>query len=205
MREKESARYIQEADFSGSLRGYDREEVDAFLRSVAEEHQRLIDELSASRRKTDKPFQSLGTEVGELLQRAKDSADGLRGRAQEEAEQIRRQAVEAAAATQRRAEQEAKKVEEAADYEASTKIEEARRRARRLKEAEAEALARVRDVRTELSVLSRRLEDVEAALGGSGSEETPSEPRDAPVEGLQSGTAGPARKAAVRSQKSPAA
>ena len=164
MGEAMSAKDIERADFAVALRGYDREEVDAFLRQVAGEHRRLSEALDASQRNVDKPYQSLGSDMGELLQHAKDSADAIRRRAEEDGKQVRQEAKKDAAATREKAEHDAEGVRKAADYEASERIKEAERRARQLMEVEAEARHRLRDIRAELATVVEGMERAEASL-----------------------------------------
>jgi DivIVA domain-containing protein len=164
MRETLSARDIERAEFTVVLRGYDRDEVEAFLRQVAEDHGRLTEALESSERHAEKPYESLGADMGELLQHARDSADDLRRRAEEDAKGVRQEAKKDAASIREQAEHEADEIRKAADYDASQRIQEAERRVRRLMEAEAEARHRLHEVRDEIGLVVERMEHAEASL-----------------------------------------
>ncbi|HEX2235056.1 MAG TPA: DivIVA domain-containing protein [Actinomycetota bacterium] len=166
MAERLSAEEIERADFSIGLRGYDRDEVEAFLRHVAGQQRRLLEEVEASRRRSDKPYHVFGSDVGELLQHAKDSADALRRKAEEDAADIRQQAKKAAAATREKAEQDARDARKAAEYDAGERIKAAEHRVAQLRAEEARARDKLRGVRAELSSVTARLVDVERSLDG---------------------------------------
>jgi DivIVA domain-containing protein len=174
MRETLSAKDIERAEFSTSLRGYDREEVDAFLRTVAGDHRRLSEALEASRRTADKPYHKLGADMGELLQHARDSADQLTRRAEEEAKQSRQDAKKQASATREKAEREAGEIKQAAEYEASMRVKEADRRVGELLSAEGDARRRLRDIQAEIRNVMERMQRAEASLGGEPAAQEPS-------------------------------
>jgi cell division initiation protein len=165
MGQKVSAKDIERADFSVALRGYDRDEVDAFLRSVADEHRRLSEELVEAQRSVEHPYQSLGADMGELLQHAKDSADQIRRKAEDDAKQTRQEAKKNAAATREKAEREAEETRKAAEHDSTARIKEADRRVRQLMEAEAEARQRLHKVRGEVQIVMESMERAEATLG----------------------------------------
>src|SRR5918992_594028 len=78
MKESVSPDQIERATFGMTLRGYDRDEVDIFLRRVA-------DELRESQRlRSEKLYENLGDEIGTLLQHAKDNADAMTKQAEED-------------------------------------------------------------------------------------------------------------------------
>ena len=178
MVEAMSAKDIERADFAVALRGYDRDEVDSYLRSLAEEHRRLNDELSSARRGSAKPYHGLGADMGDLLQHAKDAADQLTRAAEEEAARTRAEAEAAATATRdeadtaaatirEQAEADAAGTREQAEREADRRVEEASERVLRLKETETEARARLAAVRAEITAVAQRFERVEASLEGA--------------------------------------
>jgi DivIVA domain-containing protein len=181
MGETLSAKDITRSDFTVSRRGYDRDEVDSFLRTVADEHSRLLDELSSSQRNADKPYKSFGADVGELLQHAKDSADRLRRTAEEEADRRLRDAKNAATETRERAEHDAQQIRGSAERDASERIKEAEERVALLTEAETEARDMLRDIRAEIAAVLGRLEQVETSLGGASIEG----PGEAPESGAE--------------------
>lgn len=107
---------IQNHDFLVGLRGYDKDEVRAFLTEVAAEQERLLVALEQSQAQAaqapaapaaqgaDEDFESLGAGVAAILRTAKEQAGQITGDAQaraaamqEEAESIRREAKESAA------------------------------------------------------------------------------------------------------------
>jgi cell division initiation protein len=198
MRESLSAKDIERAEFSTSLRGYDRDEVDAFLRTVADEHRQLSEALDTSLKTADKPYQRLGADMGELLQHAKDSADQLTKKAEEEAKQSRQDAKQHATAIKEKAEREAGEIKQAAEYEASEHIKAAERRVGELMGAERDARRRLHEIQVEMRMVVEKMQHAEASLGGQtadeevssggrqaeqeGSHESPSEAETVPVD-----------------------
>lgn len=69
---------ISGTTFSSSLRGYDRDEVHAFLDSIAQR-------VAALEEEAENAHMNLGERIGRLLQDAKDNADEIVERAQAEA------------------------------------------------------------------------------------------------------------------------
>ena len=72
-----SPKEITRKDFPVRLRGYDRVEVEALLQMVAADYERLL-HLVGSARADRKPYETLGDDIGDLLQLAKDKAERLR-------------------------------------------------------------------------------------------------------------------------------
>ena len=104
---------IQNHDFLVGLRGYDKDEVRAFLTEVAAEHERLLTALEQGQGQAVAPaaeagggeddFESIGAGVAAILRTAKEQAGQITGDAQaraaamrDEAESIRREAKESA-------------------------------------------------------------------------------------------------------------
>jgi DivIVA domain-containing protein len=173
MRETLSAKDIERAEFSTSLRGYDRDEVDAFLSTVADDHRRLFEALESSRRTADKPYHKLGVEMGELLQHAKDHADQLTRRAEEAAKQSRQEAKRLANEMKEKAERKASEIKQAAEYEVSMRIKDAERRVGELIAAEGDARRRLHDIQAEIRNVMERMQRAEASLGGEPGREDP--------------------------------
>jgi DivIVA domain-containing protein len=171
MRETLSAKDIERAEFSTSLRGYDRDEVDGFLSTVADDHRRLSEALESSRRTADKSYHKLGAEMGELLQHAKDHADQLTRRAEEEAKQSRQEAKKQANEIKEKAERKAGEIKQAAEYEASMRIKDAERRVGELIAAEGDARRRLHDIQAEIRNVMERMQRAEASLGGESARE----------------------------------
>lgn len=166
MAEGLSAEEIERADFSIGLRGYDRDEVEAFLRTVAAQQRRLHEEVDASRRRADKPYHVFGSDVGELLQHAKDSADALTRKAEQDADAIRQEARKAAAAAREKAGQEAQGVLKVAEYDAGERIKAAEQRVAELGAEEARVREKLQAVRAEIESVTARLLQVERSLEG---------------------------------------
>jgi DivIVA domain-containing protein len=109
---------IENRTFPIVRRGYDRDEVDAFVRTMAREHRQLVErtrqaleaarqaaarqaaaEQAAAEQRTAAPapdqlFGELGTRVTAVLSSATEVAEGIKAAAIEEAEAIRQQAYE---------------------------------------------------------------------------------------------------------------
>lgn len=178
MREASSNEELENTTFSTTLRGYDRDEVDAFVRTVAQE----MRELHHGR--TEKLYESLGEEMGGLLQHARDSADEMtrgaekqatatRSQAEADAQQARQEAEADAQKTredaaaralelQQKAGQQASETRAEADREASTRIAEATDRVRQLEETEGQARARVKSLREEVASIANDLRLIES-------------------------------------------
>ncbi|MDP9225729.1 MAG: DivIVA domain-containing protein [Actinomycetota bacterium] len=161
MRESITPEDIKGANFSVAIRGYDRGEVEAFLRDVAAGVSALLDS-------SEKPYQSLGEEVGELLQQAKDAADKLFSEARDEAAALVQSAQDDATALRDEAEAHAQQVREYADGEVARKIAQADEeaanrigaadaRAQELSTTEVEARQRISALRTELEAVGETL------------------------------------------------
>ena len=98
---------IQGREFLVGIRGYDRDEVDAFLAQLAEEHGRVLAELEALRAATPEetdPLEELGANVTAVLRSANEAAATITAEAEELLELARREADELRAATHAEAE-----------------------------------------------------------------------------------------------------
>jgi DivIVA domain-containing protein len=169
-------------------RGFDRDQVTAFLAEVARAHQAVLDELAATAAPPD--FEQLGREAGALLATARQGAESIRREAEEEANQVRAAAledartlraradneaaalVEEAQATRARAEEEAAAVREEAAADAERTLREAEVAARRLHSATerqcdemlAEAAERRGQLREHEREIRERIAEVEFAF-----------------------------------------
>jgi DivIVA domain-containing protein len=158
---------IETASFTVGIRGYDKQEVEAFLADIAD-YVRALTEASTN------AYVDLGEEMGELLQHARNSADEMTTRAQEEATALRAQ-VDAEIADKRRetdeyirtaseditAEVEGRR--EAAEEQARAIIEDAQTRIVTLQREEADARERIRALRLQLLEVTLRLQRFEIA------------------------------------------
>ena len=89
---------IQQKEFKGRFRGYDREEVQAFLRSVSQTVEELFKENVALKERADKLYQEVTelrkkeTTLNELLVTTQTMAENLKETARKEADLILREA-----------------------------------------------------------------------------------------------------------------
>jgi cell division initiation protein len=166
MREALSPEELENAGFSTSLRGYDKDEVDAYLQSVAAELR------ESQKQRSEKLYETLGEEMGSLLQHARDSAVEMTRRAEADAAQVRDEASADAARTREEAAADGRAIREEATYQAteiraaaerdaSQRISEAERRVAELEDTETQARERIKAVRAELESLSQRLRPLE--------------------------------------------
>lgn len=161
---------IETRAFPVVRRGYDRDEVDAFLRAVAQSYGALLDraqdaEEHARRAMAEPPavgaFEDLGGRVAAVLRSASDVAEGLKTEAEEEAAAIRQKAHADVEHVRRDASErlaEAERIRVAAEQEAERLLASARSVAAsivttaREKAAEVEQLATTRAAALERTV-----------------------------------------------------
>ena len=138
---------IENKEFLTTLRGYDRDEVRAFLKAVASDVRVSQVEAASSPHAPGDAYESLGQELGQMLKVPKESSDqlkrkaeaeatGMRRRAEEESKSLREAASNAARRLTEEAEQHAIQVRAAADREAAEKTRGAAERLERLQSAE---------------------------------------------------------------------
>jgi DivIVA domain-containing protein len=137
---------IEKTTFSISANGYDKDEVDVFLKSVAEDVRSLIRRLDNEELARERPYHALGREVADILEHANNAALRVKKMADTEAANILQEAHrsarrdrEEAQQLRRRAESEASIVSDEA-HAAAERITEEAAKARRLAEAEAQIL-----------------------------------------------------------------
>lgn len=83
--ERITAEGIEKVQFPMRVRGYDREEVDAFLGVVATEVRALLEaRASAVEEKEEDPYAKLGSDAGRLMQLARDHADRIERESREQ-------------------------------------------------------------------------------------------------------------------------
>jgi cell division initiation protein len=152
---------IENVTFPTSMRGYDRDSVDIFLQEVATAYEAAYTEVQAIRTGAQKPYRSLGEEMGDLLQHAKDSAESTKRAAEEEAKRLREQAAEDSEATVKAAESQAAEIRMAAEREASQKIEDAAETVAQLEAMDKESREELRSLRVRLDHLSDQLRALE--------------------------------------------
>ena len=137
---------IESKEFLITLRGYDKDEVKAFLKAVSADYRAALDSAAPAAEAPSSAYEALGRDIGQVLQTAKQSADQLRKKAEEDATSMRR-----------RAEEEANSLREAASKAAQRLREEAERHAIQVR-AEAD-----RDARERTSGAARRVEKLQSA------------------------------------------
>ena len=122
---------IEAKEFFVALRGYDRDEVDAFLREIAEEHRQLLAELDARAEvePPEDPLEHLGSNITNILRTANESAATIVADAERDAEEISLSAQIEADDIRMQAQREAEEIRAAATAEAETIIAAAQQRA----------------------------------------------------------------------------
>jgi DivIVA domain-containing protein len=148
---------IENVSFPTSLRGYDRDSVDIFLQEVAAAYEAVLNEARSARAGAQKPYRSLGEEMGDLLQHAKDSAEQTQKTAEEEARRSVERATEDARNALTSAQEQAANILREAEKEAAVKIQEAADTVAQLESMETEARARIRTLREDLVGLTGEL------------------------------------------------
>ena len=115
---------IETRRFLVALRGYDKDQVDAFLRELAADYREVLTRAQVSEKipasSALDPFQVLGEEVASVVRAAAERVNELAERAQREAGEAReaaRQELEAAAEQRREGEQQAQKIRARPDRE----------------------------------------------------------------------------------------
>ena len=148
---------IEAKEFFIALRGYDRDEVDAYLREIAEEHRRVLDELETRAVPTadEDPYAHLGAEVTNILRTARDSAASIVADAERDAEELALSAQIDADDIRTRAQREAEEIRNAAHGEAEAIVAAAKERADAMN-AEAEALRATAQQEVEATVAAAR-------------------------------------------------
>ena len=149
---------IKGRSFALGRRGYEKAEVDGFLRKVAADYEAAIEAIASA----SDPFGSLGREVSNVLRTAKESAEKLRRESEAEVKDLRSRAVEEAADMRRRAAEEAAGTLEQARERAVSLATEAERHAREVRE-ESDSLARRASEEAE-QVRRRAAEEANATL-----------------------------------------
>jgi cell division initiation protein len=164
---------IETASFTVAIRGYDKQEVEAFLADVGDLVRALTDASGNA-------YVDLGEEMGELLQHARNSADQMTAQAQEEVTALRAQVDAELTDKRREADEyvrrsteditsEVKRMREGAEEQARAIIEDAQQRIVTLAHEEAEARERIRALRLQLLEVTLRLQRFEV---GDESEES---------------------------------
>lgn len=137
---------INGKEFFITLRGYDKDEVRAFLSALAEEHQQLLQRAQVEGQASNASYESLGRGVGSVLEAANKAAEDMRREAEAEAEGVKRKA--AADAAQVGAQAVARAREMAAESERRT-VQELAAAEQRAQEMHDQSEARAAEIRAE--------------------------------------------------------
>ena len=167
---------IDSKEFLITLRGYDKDEVKAFLKAVAADFRAALDSAAPPVEAPGNAYEALGKDIGQVLQVAKQSADQLKKRAEEEATSMRRRAEEeantlreAASNAARRLTEEAERhsvqVRAEAERDASGRTTEAVRRVEKLQSAESKLRQRLYALEMMLQSMRQELESGENGSG----------------------------------------
>jgi DivIVA domain-containing protein len=154
---------------TGGRRGYDREQVEAFLHDVARAYAETLADLQRAQSQSGMSYEQLGREAGAVLEAARQGAESLTKRAHEEVDVMRSTARDDADEIRREAEGEASEILEKAAQEAERAMREAELVARRLRnvtkrqcsEMLAEATTRQERLAAHERELRRRIADIE--------------------------------------------
>ena len=149
---------IEAKEFFVALRGYDRDEVDAYLREIAEEHRRVLDELetrAAPTAEDEDPFEHLGANITNVLRTARDSAASIVADAERDAEELALAAQIDADNIRMQAQREAEEIRTSAHGEAEAIVAAAKARDDAMN-AEAEALRAAAQDEAEATVAAAR-------------------------------------------------
>jgi DivIVA domain-containing protein len=168
---------IDSKEFLITLRGYDKDEVKAFLKAVAADYRAALSSADSGQDAPTSAYEALGKDIGQVLQVAKQSADQLKRKAEEDATSMRRRAEEeaanlrdAASSAARRlteeAERHAVQVRAEAEREATEKTASATRRVEKLQSAESKLRQRLYALEMMLQSMRQELESDDGGDGG---------------------------------------
>lgn len=153
---------VERATFTTKMRGYDPEEVEAFLRKVAEQ-------LRQAEARAERSFEAAGEQMGDLLQHAKNLADSITAEAEADAARMRQEAEADASKARSEASADAARMRAEADADARRTRDEADADAKLMREEASSDAARMRreaedyarDLITRAEAKVRAIEDAE--------------------------------------------
>ena len=165
---------IESKEFLITLRGYDKDEVNAFLRAVAADYRSAMSRQGVDVSVPSSSYEALGAEISTVLSTAKQSAETIRRRAEDDATELRRRAEEesrqlreAASKAAKRLTEEAERhsieVRSNAEREAGDRLRESARRVERLQATETKVRQRLFSLEATLKQIRQELEAVETA------------------------------------------
>jgi DivIVA domain-containing protein len=182
-----TAEEIENKEFLITLRGYDKDEVKAFLRAVAADfkaasqgQEPMVTDAGGSRN----AYEALGADIGHVLQVAKQSADTvkskaesdaatMRKRAEDEAKSLRDAAGNAARRLKEEAERHAVQVRATAERESVERTRDSQKRVERLQSVESKLRQRLYALEMMLQTMRQELEDADASGDGKKGDSTP--------------------------------
>jgi DivIVA domain-containing protein len=139
---------VERANFTDSTEGYDKDEVQVFLKTVADAMRALSKKRATEELAHERPYDAVGREIGTLMQHAYEAAHQVKTKAETDAAAVLRDAHRVS----RDAEEEARSVKRRAESEAALMREEARAAAERLQQ---QAEQELRIARAEASILQQ--------------------------------------------------
>jgi DivIVA domain-containing protein len=165
---------IESKEFLITLRGYDKDEVNAFLRAVAADYRSALSRQGTDVVVPSSSYEALGAEISTVLSTAKQSAETIRRRAEDDATELRRRAEEESRSLREAASRAAKRLTEeaerhsievraSAEREASERLRESARRVERLQATETKVRQRLFSLEATLKQIRQELEAVETA------------------------------------------
>jgi DivIVA domain-containing protein len=183
---------IESKEFLITLRGYDKDEVNAFLRAVAADYRSALSRQGTDVAVPSSSYEALGAEISTVLSTAKQSAETIRRRAEDDATELRRRAEEESRSLREAASRAAKRLTEeaerhsievraSAEREASDRLRESARRVERLQATETKVRQRLFSLEATLKQIRQELEAVETA-GADAVGKSLLEARPAPTE-----------------------
>lgn len=156
---------IEHKDFLVTLRGYDKDEVKAFLKTLAADYARALDG-GADPPSAESAYQAWGQEMADLLQQATKAAERITATATEEAALLRAKAENEAARLRETARDAAARVTEEAERHAEKMRADADRYAHDVRtQAESDATQRFADVTKRVERLQATEDSVRTRLG----------------------------------------
>lgn len=167
-------------EFLVTLRGYDRDEVQAFLEEAARDYRAALKAASNAR---EDPFENLGREVGSVLQAAQESAAKIRAEAEAEAQAMRDQAQREIAVITENTASAAKQLREEAERYAAEIRSKADAELLDIEKGSGERLQRVKMIQSELRDHLAELEKMVAGVRGDIEAAIEAMPADPPAKG----------------------
>lgn len=171
---------IENQQFTIALRGYDKDEVGAFLRVIAADYRELLKGRSSGDSENDA---AVGEEITMLLRMARQSAEKIRQEAERDARAVRAEA-----------ERDAARLRDAAEREANDKVKDVSKRAELLEETEEKVRQRLFAIE---EVLHQMRLGSHSSLAASTRQDEP--PPPLPLEGRTARASQPAPAEAPRS------